>query len=410
MPKDFFVGRQPIFDRNERLWGFELLFREGVAGNFAQIDDPDAATILVASNGYLRATSGISEGIKIFINFTEELIFNRFPLALPVSSTVIELLENIPVTDQLIDRLCELKDEGYLIALDDFVGGESYRKILKYIDIIKLDCIGRETNEIIKIKNDFSNPSCLFLAEKVDSEMSYHALRDEGIDLFQGYYFATPQILKEKNISSETISRLNLAAEIEKDDLDIEAVFSVIRNDISLTYRLLRYINSSAFSFQEKISSIKQAFNLLGVKKTKHWLRLVIYADLLSPRANPEVLRMAIQRATFLDNLGREGYARVGSESLFLIGMLSLLDVILQTPMQIILRDLPVSSQLKATLLGGETNFSDYLLLARAMEHGLFDQARVTCQKLGVPEQSAFQLFSGAIEASDTFANQVTEA
>ena len=137
MLNNFFVARQPIFDHSGKLWAFELLFRTGLSENTAVIDDPDAATILVASGGFLRATSGMPDNVKIFINFTEELIFMRFPLALPPQNTVIEILENIPVTPQLVERLRELKAEGYMIALDDFVGDAGYKDIFPYIDIIK---------------------------------------------------------------------------------------------------------------------------------------------------------------------------------------------------------------------------------------------------------------------------------
>ena len=198
MLNNFFVARQPIFDHSGKLWAFELLFRTGLSENTAVIDDPDAATILVASGGFLRATSGMPDNVKIFINFTEELIFKRFPLALPPQNTVIEILENIPVTPQLVERLRELKAEGYMIALDDFVGDAGYKDIFPYIDIIKLDCLGRSTDDVIDIKNRFADTQCRFLAEKVDSEAAFFAFREQGISFFQGYYFAKPQILRGK--------------------------------------------------------------------------------------------------------------------------------------------------------------------------------------------------------------------
>ena len=253
MLNNFFVARQPIFDHSGKLWAFELLFRSGLSDNTAVIDDPDAATVLVASGGFLRATSGMPENVKMFINFTEELIFKRFPLALPPQNTVIEILENIPVTPELVERLKELKAEGYIIALDDFVGDAAYKDIFPYIDIIKLDCLGRSIDDVIAIKNQFSSTKCRFLAEKVDSEAAFVAFREQGISFFQGYYFAKPQILRGKGLTSSTAVRLKLAAEVEKETPDTEAILSAVQADVSLSYRLLQYINSSAFSFREKI-------------------------------------------------------------------------------------------------------------------------------------------------------------
>lgn len=409
MLNNFFVARQPIFDSFGKLWAFELLFRTGLCENIAVIDDPDAATVLVASGGFLRATSGMPENVKIFINFTEELIFKRFPLALPPQNTVIEILENIPVTPELVERLKELKAEGYMIALDDFVGDPGYKDIFPYIDIIKLECLGRSIDDVIAIKNRFSGTRCKFLAEKVDSEAAFLAFREQGISFFQGYYFAKPQVLTGKGITSSAAVRLRLAAEIEKDTSDTEVILSVVQSDVSLSYRLLQYINSAVFSFREKITSIRQALTLLGAMKTKYWLRLMLYSDMLSASSNPEVLRMALQRAHFLDALGvASRFAAPKNESLFLVGMLSLLEAILGVPMATILKELPLSSEIKASLRGERGIYSDYIALAVAMEHLDFDRANRLAKALHIPENAVSESFELAIEISDTMMRQIS--
>ena len=409
MLNNFFVARQPIFDHSGKLWAFELLFRTGLSENTAVIDDPDAATILVASGGFLRATSGMPDNVKIFINFTEELIFKRFPLALPPQNTVIEILENIPVTPQLVERLRELKAEGYMIALDDFVGDAGYKDIFPYIDIIKLDCLGRSTDDVIDIKNRFADTQCRFLAEKVDSEAAFFAFREQGISFFQGYYFAKPQILRGKGITSSTAMRLKLAAEIEKDRPDTETILAAVQSDVSFIYRLLQYSNSSTFSFREKITSIRQALTLLGAMKTKYWLRLMLYSDMLSTNSNPELLRMALQRAHFLDALGvASRFAAPKNESLFLVGMLSLLEAILGVPMITILKELPLSSEIKTSLRGERGMYSDYIALAVAMEHLDFDRANRLAKVLRIPENAVSESFELAIEISDTMMHQIS--
>ena len=409
MLNNFFVARQPIFDHSGKLWAFELLFRSGLSDNTAVIDDPDAATVLVASGGFLRATSGMPENVKMFINFTEELIFKRFPLALPPQNTVIEILENIPVTPELVERLKELKAEGYIIALDDFVGDTGYKDIFPFIDIIKLDCLGRSIDDVIDIKNRFSGTNCKFLAEKVDSEAAFFAFREQGIAFFQGYYFAKPQILRGKGITSSTAVRLRLAAEIEKDTLDTEAILAAVQTDVSLSYRLLQYINSSAFSFREKITSIRQALTLLGVMKTQYWLRLMLYSDMLSTHSNPEILRMALQRAHFLDALGvASRFAAPKNESLFLVGMLSLLEAILGIPMINILKELPLSAEIKTSLRGERGIYSDYIALAVALENLDFDRANRLAKSLHIPERAVSEAFELAIQISDTMMHQIS--
>lgn len=408
MLNSFFVARQPIFDKRGRLWGFELLFRTGLSENRAVISDPDAATILVASKGFLRATAGISDNIKIFVNFTEELIFKRFPLALPPQNTVVEILEGTVVSPKLIERLKELKAEGYMLALDDFVGDASYRALFPYIDIIKLDCLGRSVAEVLEIKKAFSNAPCRFLAEKVDSEAAFLAFREQQISLFQGYYFAKPQILSGKELTSSTAARLKLAAAVEKEELDSESILKAIQNDVSLSYRLLQYINSSSFSFRDKITSIRQALLLLGITKTRHWLRLVLYSDMLSPQSNPEALRMALQRAYFLDALGTaSNVSAPQAESLFLVGMLSLLEAILALPMSVILKELPLSDEIKTSLQGEKGIYSGYLSLAAAIENLDFPRAHRVSAALRIPEGTVLASFQYATEMADSVMDQM---
>lgn len=209
MHKDFFVARQPIFDKAQNLWGFELLFRDGLTSEFASFDDPTQATVSVASCGFLAATADISENVRMFINFTEDSILKRIPLALPAPATVVEILEDVPVTPGLIERVIELKNEGYIIALDDFVGDDSYLEIMDYVDIIKLDCLEGNMRDIVQLKQRFSDTSCMFLAEKVDSESMFEELKQHGIDLFQGYYFARPQVMKGRKRLKQSLSPLH---------------------------------------------------------------------------------------------------------------------------------------------------------------------------------------------------------
>ena len=296
-----------------------------------------------------------------------------------------------------------------MIALDDFVGDPGYKDIFPYIDIIKLECLGRSIDDVIAIKNRFSGTRCKFLAEKVDSEAAFLAFREQGISFFQGYYFAKPQVLTGKGITSSAAVRLRLAAEIEKDTPDTEVILSVVQSDVSLSYRLLQYINSAVFSFREKITSIRQALTLLGAMKTKYWLRLMLYSDMLSASSNPEVLRMALQRAHFLDALGvASRFAAPKNESLFLVGMLSLLEAILGVPMTTILKELPLSSEIKASLRGERGIYSDYIALAVAMEHLDFDRANRLAKALHIPENAVSESFELAIEISDTMMRQIS--
>ena len=393
------------------MWGFELLFRKNLTQNYADINDPEAASVHVASCGFLQATSGISSSLKIFINFTQRLIFDRFPLALPAEITVVEILEDIPVCNKLAERLKDLKDKGYIIALDDFTGSESYKLIFPLVDIIKLDCHEKDIDDILAIKQRFSYTRCLFLAEKVESEEMFKTLLSHGFTFFQGYYFAKPQILTGKKLSSAATSRIKLAAEIEKNDLDIESIINAIQIDVSLSYRLLRYINSSLFSFRDKVTSVRQSITLLGFDKLRHWLRLVLYSDMLSGNSNSELLRMALQRAHFLDQLGFLT-AQTGKnlEYLFLVGMFSLLDIILNTPMHVILKNLPLCNELKLVLLKEDGPYSNYIYLAESIESLAFNKAQQYADALHIPGDVILESFQRASEMADSLMTQIAHA
>lgn len=210
-------------------------------------------------------------------------------------------------------------------------------------------------------------------------------------------------------LSSAVTSRLNLAAEIEKENLDIDAILKIIQVDASLAYRLLRYINSSIFSFRDKIVSVRQAAILLGFEQLRHWLRLVLYSDLLDGDSNPELLRLALQRANFLDRLGSVIAARGKQhESLFLVGMFSLLDVMLKTSMDIIVKGLPLSKNLKAAILKEEGEYANYLHLSEAVEKLDFENAEKYSDKLKISSNTVLESFQIASEMSDSLMSKVS--
>ena len=397
MNKTFFVARQPIFDVEQNIWGYELLFRDSFESTAAQIDDPYRATITVSSCGFLRSTMGIAENSKIFINFTEESILNKIPFGLPSSSTVIEILENVKMTPELRLSLLELKNEGYILALDDFVGDEQYGEILSFIDILKCDCQLLSFEQLAEIRTKYDHTGCMFLAEKIDSENLYFSLRDKGFDLFQGYYFAKPQNLRGEKLSSQNASRLLLAAEIEKDELDLDEIVRILKLDVSLSYRLLLYINSCSFSFRTKINSIKQALVLLGFKKIRSWLRLIIYSDLLDESSHPGVFKLALQRAHFLENIGNRNPFNIPTEALFLTGIFSLIEAMTHIPAAKVLENLPFRNDLKEAILGKENTLGMYLTLARAVEDGDFSKIHSLSMKLKANESFIFDSYRSSI-------------
>jgi len=365
----FYVARQPIFTPANQIWGYELLFRSGTGRNAAEINDQDLATIAVATCGFLQSQETADITKKICINFTEKLILEGAPLGLPPSVTVIEVLEHIQPSPALIEALLQFKQEGYLIAIDDYEGSSFQRELLDYADIVKVDVLGKDFPEIEAIRETLNGNRSLKIAEKVDSRQMLDHLSALAFDLYQGYFFAKPEVLSGRKLESSAIAKLRILQSVENAQLSPETIEEIIISDPSVTYRLLRLINSPAFGFSMKIRSVRQAILLLGLKRLRYWLRMVVMSDILGDGKTPELYIMSLNRGRILEELSNEGHIQTaGPDTLFLFGMLSLIEAMLEVPLEEIMKELPLSEEIKAGYFDRSTEFSRYLDFLSALE------------------------------------------
>lgn len=385
-----FVARQPIFDTGMDIWGYELLFRHSGQAGTAQILDPDQATAKVIADGLALALDGLPPGKRLLINFPANLILKEAALALPKDVCVIEILETVDPTPEILDACKKLKAEGYTLALDDFVGQPGYEELIKLTDIVKVEILGQETKDVIKTSQMLRKLGVELLAEKVEDKAQHQLTKTLGYLYFQGYYFSKPVIVPGRKISSSVMARVRILQELSKEDFEVKAISKIFNSDLSLSYRLLQYLNSAAFSLPSKITSISQAVTILGSRQLRQWLMVVMLSDMdPSPKA-AELTFASVQRGRFLElltaSMARPDYP---PDTMFMLGLFSRLDALLGQPMAEVVKPMPLSDEIKDALLGVENKASARLHLLDALDRGDWEAVDAMVDELGLDHEKA---------------------
>ncbi|RIJ67939.1 HDOD domain-containing protein [Rummeliibacillus sp. TYF005] len=401
---EIFIGRQPIFNTNEQVYSYELLYRNGIENNAFPDIDSDIATVELIINSFLSiGFEELSNGKPCFINFTENLLMNDIMEQLNPSQVVIEILEDVPITKGLIKRVKELKAKGYRIALDDFIMQEDssiYNDLFPYIDIIKVDFIISSVDEREKIENRIKKlfPHIILLAEKVETMEQYIDAIQRGYKLFQGYFFTKPQIIRANDIPANLLQYYRVIALLRVEEPDIDEITEGIEHDIALSYKLMKLINSSSKRSKFKIRSIKQAILHLGLEDLKRWIYILTYRE--SQKYNPsgaydELMKTSLCRAKMCELLAKYNNKRNTSEY-FLIGMFSLIDALLRRPIKSILMQLPLSDEIVETISGSDTSMQPYLQLTVAVEQMDFEVVNKIANDLNINIEEVFESFKAA--------------
>ena len=368
---DVFVARQPIFNRNREVYGYELLYRLNTANYYNNPDgDGDRATSEVIANSFLLiGLDALTGGKRAFINFTQNLLKSEVPTILPKELIAVEILENIEVDQKLIDACRKLKQMGYTIVLDDFVLDDTFRPLIEMADIIKIDFLDDKIKEKMSSIRKYGTNKVQLLAEKVETTEAFHQAFDLGYSYFQGYFFSKPIILAGQDIPGYKLNNLQMLHEVNMPELDFDKLESVIKRDVSLSYKLLKYINSAAFGFRSKIDSIKHALVILGTREIKKWVSLIIMRGLGEDKPD-EIMTSSIVRAKFCELLAPVVGLKERSPDLFLMGLFSMIEAFINRPMADILQELPLAGDVKNALLGKECRYRDVYELVLAYEKG----------------------------------------
>lgn len=393
---EVFVARQPIFDKKQRVFAYELLYRNG-QDDFYNHEDGDRATSGVINSLFLIGIEKLTGGKRAFINFTENLLKQQIPTVFTKDTIVIEILEDIEPTQEIIDACRNLKEAGYVLALDDFVFHSKYNPLIDFVDIIKVDFLNTSMQERKDILKRVNNNKVKFLAEKVETREEFQQALEMGYSYFQGYFFGKPSILSSIDIPSSALNSLEIFREMNQTDPNCDKIAKIIERDVSLSYKLLRLINSSAFSFNVNISSIKQALKQLGIEEFKKWVTLIALKDMENQHAN-EIIKLSTIRAKFGELLASRVELEERSSEIFLMGMFSMIDALMNQSLEVILKELPLSKDLKLALLGKKSEFADLYTFILAYEKGEWHKVSRFAQQFDLKEIEVSSLFIDALE------------
>ena len=373
-----FLARQPIFTSNKKIFGYELLFRLGLENVFPDVDGDDATSNLISNIFFPFNFNEILRGKSGLINFTEKLILQKIPLLLPKEHFIIEVLEDVEPNANVISALTLLYKKGFTIALDDFVYHEKFLHMMELCKIIKFDLRATPLDSLFEIvKQIKSNYEITLLAEKVETYEEFDKAREMGFNLFQGYFFAKPEVLSAKGISSGQITKLKLVNEVGRKELILKKVEALIKNDTTVSFKLLKFINSAYFNRQNPIDTIKDAISYIGTNELRKFICIVVISDLSTKKPN-ELVRISIVRAKMCERCGSVLNTKFSIDELFTLGLFSLLDAILDCKMEALLQHISLSDKMKTALLKKNKEFNNILNIVKGFEQGDWENAIFT--------------------------------
>jgi c-di-GMP-related signal transduction protein len=371
--EEIFIGRQPILDREQRLFAYELLFRSGGVKNEAQVQDDLGATANVINHAF--AELGIEKALgpyKGFVNCDESLLLSDMLEILPPDKIVLEVLETVAITPAIVARCQELKARGFTLALDDFVHYEDkWLPLLDLIDIVKVDVLSMGEPQLAEVTRALQRRPLTLLAEKVDSSEMAEICRKLGYSLFQGYYFAKPVIIAGRKLTHSQLSLMRLLG-LVLDDAESDQIEGVLKTEPGLAVNLMRLTNSVATGVRTRITSLRHAIIVLGRKQLQRWLQLLLYTNPSGGDVAGPLLQLAATRGRFLELLAAK--TRPGKhdfeDQAFMTGIMSLMPTLMGMPLAEILKSVHLADSVQRALEAKDGQLGVMLQLAEALEQG----------------------------------------
>jgi len=400
-----FVARQPIIDSSRAVIGYELLYRSsGSSVSFDAIDGNSASAQVVSHGLFGAGLENLVNGKLAFINFTRQLLVQGIPNLLPRNSIVVEILETIHPDEEVIAACRSLKKQGFLLALDDYVHSQVFEPLLQCAAIVKFDV--RSTGIVRPERHvpRFEARGLKALAEKIETWADFERAQVLGYSYFQGYFFARPVLVAGRQTPALKLSHCQLLEAIQHHELDFARIERIIKQDVSFSYKLLRYINSARFAHSITIDSIRQSLLLLGEVEVRRWASLLLVCS-LGENKTRELVILALVRARFCELLGDAAGMSDRKASLFLMGMFSLLDALLDANIGDALQGLPLDQDVTGALLGrsgADPRFRSIFQLVRDYEGADWTSVSRHALHLHLPEDSPAAAYAAALQWADS--------
>lgn len=397
---NIFVARQPIFDKNKNVVAYELLYRNNLNNKYTAEDGNKATYKLIANSFYMIGVERLTEGKRALINFTEDLLKEEIGAMLPKELVVIEILETVEPTKEVLEACTRLKNKGYIIALDDFVFHEKYKEFIELADIIKIDFTITLNEERKNIMKRIDKKNIKFLAEKVETEEEFKEAISYGYTYFQGYFFSKPSIISAKDIPVNKLAHMKILDNLN--NMDFEDLEVLIKQDVALSYKLLKTVNSSFYGFKNKVGSIKQAMSLIGEEEMFKWVYIIIVNSISEDVPN-ELVKTSLIRAKFCEEIAIKTKLHKYKFNVYITGLLSVIDVMLDIPMKEAIKNLAVPDEVKYALLGGNNYLNNILKLVISYEAGDWDSTLIMSNVIKLSDDSIGECYLKALEWVDNF-------
>lgn len=393
----FFAARQPILNTDQSLYAYELLFRDGPANAFPDVEPQEATSRIVDGLHSSLSIEQITDDKPAFVNFTEKCIINGLPLILPVDSVVVEILETARPTRQLLEAVKALKEKGYVIALDDYIDSPAWERFFPYVDIIKLETPHFSLEEL----NNFcfkmqQFPHIALLAEKIETHEQYSLARSLGFRFFQGYFFCKPKMVSSQAIAHEHQAVAQLAALCGQESIDIAEVTRVFEENIGISVKLLKYVNSAFFRRAKEITGLQQALVILGENELRRFVSLLFVSTSITGKPN-ELSKVALVRARFCELCAHKVLPRFAAKA-FTVGLFSVVNAMFNCDIREVLKNVRFAPAIEQALLEEAGPLGDCLKLAKQYEYGDWDSIVDIADSMLLSHEDGNAIYMEAIE------------
>jgi len=400
----YFLSRHAILDKQQKVYAYELLFSENLETNQnKQLKSDQKASKVLLDSFYLMGIETITGGRRALVKFTKNLLTSDFAHLFSHDIITVKIGNEI-IYDAKIAAACEnLKKSGYMIVLDDFTFNQNSVLMLPFCTMVSVDTqsVGDYILKVIATRLKSKNIKCL--AKNIINQNTFNKVRELEYDYFSGPFIGKTTTIEKRDVPVQKISFLEMLKEVTKADVNFSRIENIVKRDVSLTYKLLKMINSSVFGIKNEVKSIKQALVLLGANEVKRWITLVILSNIGNDKPD-ELLRISLLRARFLELLAPLAGMEKAASDLFLMGLLSLMSTLMDQPLKSVLHGLPLSDDVKNALLGEESPYKNIFDLVVCHENADWSKIRLLAKDIKIDEKGIQTAYTKAAQ----WVNQVT--
>ena len=392
-----FLARQPILDKDQKVLAYEIFYRSGLDNVYTGNDHDEATSKVIIDTFHNLGLDSLTAGKPAFINFSTALLEQEVATLFPSDQLVVEVLECVRGSEEVLEKCRQLKAAGYTIALDDFVFNEDSEPFLDVADIVKIDLLVTARGEVPEVVRRLKDRNLILLAEKVETYEAFRHAAELGFKLFQGYFFSRPEMVTAKALAPLHLICLELIAEANQEELDLSKLADIISRDVSLSYSLLRLANSAIFARRHPTKTVKDALVYLGQREIRKWVSLIALQRMCSTDLEAPVITSLV-RGRFAELIAAKTRFREAKGTLFLCGLFSLLDVLLQRPLLQILEEVGAPEETIELLIHRRGPYKEIGRLMIAYEYGQWEEVEVSSQKLNLPTFEVAQAYLDALE------------